>query len=611
LISRIATGQIMPRMSIAAKLYLTFSLLAGLVSLGCILAIEKSHEFADLNHEFESAYQASRYLDQVDGLIYAVVMESRGIYMSPDVASARRFGDSLLKFNDDIDAIVRKWSAVVREDDARQFAIFAGRIEQFRDFRRELVRRGTEIDPAAGREWGDNEANRAVRSALNEDIDGLAKVYEARSNQLFVRMKQVETASIWILTGLTVAAVWVALAGVAIIRRAVARPLSEITEVTGRVAAGNADVDIPHLGREDEIGALARSIGVFKDAMRRNHELGQSMLAETEARARLEREEAEARRAIEAEQARYVSERAAFTDRSIEAFRTAAEKVLDSFKTETMALSQTAETLQGIAGQVRTQAKTATATSDRTSANVKSVAGAAEELAGSIEEIARQVAQATKVVQNAGSNTKASAAQIEQLAATAQRIGAVVGIIQAIAEQTNLLALNATIEAARAGEAGKGFAVVAQEVKALAGQTAKATEEIAQQITAIQSSTRDAVGSVRLIGDSMKQIDNVTTAIAGAIDEQEATTREMNHSLHLAAGGTQTLAEHIAAMADRTDETNRSAEEVLDASTHIQAQATRLTEEFERFFTELRQGPGERRRAADAAFAGRERRGSA
>ena len=584
----------MPRMSIATKLYLTFSILAGLVSLGSFLAMDKSHEFASLNDEFESAYKASRYVDQVNGLIYAVVMESRGVYMSPDTAAAKRFGDNLLAYNDEIDAVVKKWSAVVRGDDAQQFAAFRMRIEQFGEFRRELVRRGAEIDPAAGREWGDNEANRSVRSALNTDIEGLAAIYEARSNALFVRMKQVETANNWILMFLAIAAVWVALAGIAIIRRAVALPLSGITAVTGLVAAGNAEVHIPYQRRQDEIGALARSIGVFKDAMRRNHELGQSMLAETEARAQLEREEAEARRASEADLARGVRERAEHTDRSIAAFRSAAEKILDGFSTETMALSQTAETLQGIAGQVRNQAKTATATSDQTSANVKSVSGAAEELAGSIEEIARQVAQATKVVQNAGSNTKASAAQIEQLAVTAQRIGAVVGMIQAIAEQTNLLALNATIEAARAGAAGKGFAVVAQEVKALAGQTAKATEEIAQQITAIQSSTRDAVGSVRLIGDSMQQIDNVTTAIAGAIDEQEATTREMNHNLHLAAGGTQTLAEHIAAMAGRTDETNRSAEEVLDASTHIQTQAPRLTEEFERFFRELRKDQADR-----------------
>jgi len=598
----------MPRMSIAAKLYLIFSIMAGVVALGCVLAVEKGREHAALNEEFGMAYKASRYVDQVNGLIYAVVMESRGIYMSPDAAAAKQFGDGILRLNDEIEDVLNNWNAVVGADDAEQFAAFRQRIEQFRKFRRELVRLGTQVSPAAGREWGDNDANRTVRSALNKDVHDLAYIYDQRSNSLYAQMTQVETAINWILSGTVIGTVLVAFAGIGIIRGAVVQPLSDITRVTELVAGGQSDVEIPHLPRKDEIGALARSIGIFKDAMRRNDELNQSMLAVTEKRARLEREEAEARRAGEADRVREVSERAAYMDGLIEAFRKAVETILEGFSTETMALSQTAETLQGIAGQVRTQAKIATATSDQTSANVKSVSAAAEELAGSIEEIARQVTQATKVVQHAGSNTKASASQIEQLAATAQRIGAVVGIIQAIAEQTNLLALNATIEAARAGEAGRGFAVVAQEVKALAGQTAKATEEIAQQITAIQSSTRDAVGSVRLIGESMEQIDDVTAAIAGAIEEQEATTREMNQNLHSAAGGTQTLAEHIAGMAGRTDETNRSAEQVLEASTHIQAQATRLTEEFERFFHDLRVGPGERRTAEDPAYSGPQRR---
>jgi methyl-accepting chemotaxis protein len=598
----------MPRISVAAKLYLTFSILAGLVTLGSLLAIEKSREIANLNGEFERAYQASRYVEQVNGLTYGVVMESRGVYMSPNVATAKGYGENLLKLNDRIAVVVKEWEAVVHAEDAQQFAAFAGRIQQFMEFRRELVRRGVEISPAAGREWGDNEANRAVRSALNKDIDGLAQIYEARSNQQFALMKRLVAESIWILIALVGAAIMVALAGMAIIRGAVARPLSEITRVTQSVAAGQAEVDIPYLPRQDEIGALARSIGIFKDAMARNHELNQKVLAEAEARARREREEAEARRAIEADQVRDVKERAAYTNNLIETFRTAVEKILDGFGTETMSLSHTAEALQGIAGQVRTQAQTATAASDRTSADVKSVSAAAGELAVSIEEIARQVNQATTVVQHAGSNTKASATQIEQLAATAQRIGAVVGMIQAIAEQTNLLALNATIEAARAGEAGKGFAVVAQEVKALAGQTAKATEEIGRQITAIQGSTQDAVSSVRRIGESMQQIDTATAAIAGAIEEQEATTRQMNQNLHSAAGGTQLLAENIALMAGRTDDTNRSAEEVMEASTHIQAEAGRLTAEFERFFTALRKGPGIRPSVDDPAQSGPQQR---
>src|SRR5437588_12859137 len=98
-------------------------------------------------------------------------MESRGVYMSSDVATVKKYGEGLLKFNERLLAVVKNWEALVQADDAAQFAAFKKRIEQFVDFRRELVRRGVEISAAAGREWGDNDANREVRSALNKDLE--------------------------------------------------------------------------------------------------------------------------------------------------------------------------------------------------------------------------------------------------------------------------------------------------------------------------------------------------------------------------------------------------------------------------------------------------------
>ena len=107
------------------------------------------------------------------------------------------------------------------------------------------------------------------------------------------------------------------------------------------------------------------------------------------------------------------------------------------------------------------------------------------------------------------------------------RISVVVDLIQTIAAQTNLLALNATIEAARAGEAGRGFAVVASEVKSLASQTAKATDEIRQQIGGMQTVTTTAVSAIRNISSTISEINDVTTAIAAAVEEQGAATREI------------------------------------------------------------------------------------
>jgi methyl-accepting chemotaxis protein len=267
------------------------------------------------------------------------------------------------------------------------------------------------------------------------------------------------------------------------------------------------------------------------------------------------------------------------------------EKALRAVGENADTMRSTAQTLTGVASNAADQTGSAALASDDTANNVNTVAAASEELTTSIEEIARHVAQATTVVREAGATTEASAAEIEGLATAAQRIGAVVDLIQAIAAQTNLLALNATIEAARAGEAGKGFAVVAQEVKSLANQTAKATEEIAQHVAGIQTSTRSAVEAVRHVAASMQQIENVTTAIASAVEEQGAATHEISRNANLAAQGTKTLADNIATVNGSIGETTRSAGSVLDVSQSLSAEATRLTEEVQNFFVALRSGP--------------------
>ena len=110
-------------------------------------------------------------------------------------------------------------------------------------------------------------------------------------------------------------------------------------------------------------------------------------------------------------------------------------------------------------------------------------------------------------------------------------------LINGIAEQTNLLALNATIEAARAGEAGKGFAVVASEVKELAQETARATEDISQRVEAIQADTAGAVDAISQISTVIGEINDFQATIAAAVEEQTATTNEMNRNVAEAASG--------------------------------------------------------------------------
>jgi methyl-accepting chemotaxis protein len=159
----------LPKLSIAAKLYVIFALMGTATLALAALAVINSRHQAALSADLESAVRGTVYVERVNGLIYAVVMESRGIYMSPDIPSAKRYGDLLLKLNERIAKVVQEWKQVVRADDAQQFDEFSKRFGQFLDFRRELVRPGTEINPAAGREWGDNEANRSRAHGAQQD----------------------------------------------------------------------------------------------------------------------------------------------------------------------------------------------------------------------------------------------------------------------------------------------------------------------------------------------------------------------------------------------------------------------------------------------------------
>src|SRR5246127_1964746 len=239
------------RLSLAAKLYSIFALFALLTAVITALSQYNASRSAELTHEIETVNLAALNVERVNSLVYAVVMESRGVYMSTEKDVVKKYGEGLLKFNDSILNVVKRWEAIVEADDAEQFATFKKRIEQFVDFRKELVRRANEISPAAGREWSDNDANRAVRSALNKDLEALAKVYVERGKAIAAQTELNRKLSL-ILTCLGGIALLLVMAGVAIIARAIARPLSVITSTIKQVADGVEHVEVPHTGRADE-----------------------------------------------------------------------------------------------------------------------------------------------------------------------------------------------------------------------------------------------------------------------------------------------------------------------------------------------------------------------
>ena len=555
------------RFTLATKLYAIFALFALLTAAIALLSDYNSRRSADLASAIETANAAALNVERVNSLVYAVVMESRGVYMSTEPKVVKKYGDGLLKFNEQILDVVKRWETIVKADDAEQFATFKKRIEQFVEFRKELVRRGVEINAAAGREWGDNDANRAVRSALNKDLEALSKVYAERARQI-ARQTETNRELSFVLTCLGGVALALVVIGIVIIARSVARPLAAITATIKQVADGAEDVVVPHSDRADEIGALARAIHVFQEAMGRNRNLASQVSQDSAAR----------------------EERARHIERSVEQFREAVGAIMRGLSDNASVMRDTAQTITRVTADANSRAGTAANATEQASHNVTAVAGAAEELSASVVEIGRQVRQSAGAVEQTGQRTEKSISEIESLAAATQRIDGVLNLIQAIAEQTNLLALNATIEAARAGDAGRGFAVVAHEVKALAGQTAKATAEISENVAMIQASSRNAVDAVREIGGAVREINEVTSAIAGAVSQQDAATREISSNAQSAAQGNETLVANITSLRDAIGETDTAAASVLTAASSLTETADTLSREVEKFFQNLRSG---------------------
>jgi len=554
-----------PRLSIASKLYAIFALLATATVVLALVAVVAARRHAALTDEFEAALQGSQNVERINGLIYAVVMESRGVYMSEDAPSRRKYADGLLKFNDQIAQIINAWERTIAAQHADQFKPFAARIRQFIEFRKELARLGVEVGQAAGREWGDNDANRTVRIALNEDLAMLGALYSKEARDAYAKIDSGIDFTAWLMTLLGGIAIALGVSGAWMLRRTVVHPLAEITRVTEQVAGGHA-VTVPYGQRRDEVGALSRSISVFQDAMCRNQELNKTVLQDAELRG--------------VRQEHVAAEIAAFTnsiERNIAELGAISDRVLESATHLAEAAERAARRTEG-----------ATAASAEASANVRDIASATDELAASVMEIDRQVAQSNTIAEKAVGEAERTNTAVQELNEAARRIGDVVSLITDIAEQTNLLALNATIEAARAGEAGRGFAVVAGEVKALAGQTAKATEEIATQIAGMQQATGRSIEAIEVIEGTIHDIGSISGAIAAAVTEQGAATQEIARSVDVAAKRTRETAEEVSRVGDATENTRANVTAVRLVAEELGAVARRIRDQIEAFAQSLR-----------------------
>ncbi|QOZ31659.1 methyl-accepting chemotaxis protein [Bradyrhizobium sp. CCBAU 53421] len=352
-----------------------------------------------------------------------------------------------------------------------------------------------------------------------------------------------------------------------LISRNVANPLAGMTTAMLELSNGKTGVTIPAQSRKDEIGAMARSVQVFKESM--NETIG------------LRQAQDDLRRQSEAEKKRLISKMA-------DEFESDVRRSLDTLAKAAREMQVTSERMSTNSEEATEQATTVAAAAEQTSANVQTVAAATEQLSASVHEIGRQVNQSTAIAARAMDEAKRTNEVVQGLSAAAQRIGDVVKLITNIAGQTDLLALNATIEAARAGDAGSGFAVVASEVKSLAGQTAKATEAISAQIQAMQGATNDAVKAIEGIGHTIVSINEITVAIAAAIQQQGLATGQIARNVQEAARGTNQVSDNIVRVNRMAGETGAAAQLVFRSAEQLSKQSAGLLADVERLVADIR-----------------------
>ncbi|MBB5053689.1 methyl-accepting chemotaxis protein [Afipia massiliensis] len=348
--------------------------------------------------------------------------------------------------------------------------------------------------------------------------------------------------------------------------RGVTRGIASIVTPMKALGEGDLTANVPHQGEKTEIGTMADTLQVFKEALIAKKAADEAAAADADAKiARGQR-----------------------VDGITRDFEKLIGELVGSLSSSSTELEAAANTLTTTAESTGKTSDEAAAASQEVSSNVQSVAVATEEITSSVGEIGRQVQESSRIASEAVRQAQKTDTSITELSQAAARIGDVVKLITAVAEQTNLLALNATIEAARAGEAGRGFAVVASEVKALAAQTAKATDEISAQVAGMQTATQESVSTIKEIGKTINSISEISAAIAAAVEEQGVATQEISRNVQQAASLSGEVATSITDVSRGAGQTGAASGQVLSAAQMLSTDSARLKVEVEKFLTNVR-----------------------
>ncbi|WP_020593901.1 methyl-accepting chemotaxis protein [Kiloniella laminariae] len=466
-----------------------------------------------------------------------------------------RSENNLSLISDDISAEAVK----IRELGKKLFSLLTTEETVF-SYRRSMLLEQQKIQVLSAR---NTELSLELTALISEVVSGAA---EGAVASVSVSEEAIAEGKFW-LSAISVLSVILALFIVFFyVGRMIIERLVVLSSAMGDIANGDLTVEVA-AGQNDEIGAMARALEVFKKN------------ALNVERLRREREEAK-----EVAEAKRKADMNALADQ----FNSRVKAIVSTVQSSVSDLSTTAQGMNDIAGRAQQKSSQASQASSDVSVNVDSVAAASEELSSSIEEISRQTALAATASREVSSDARETNQAVDSLSEAAEKIGAVVDLISEIADQTNLLALNATIEAARAGDAGKGFAVVASEVKNLATQTGSATDDISTQISTIRSTVQQAADAIKKVTLAVGNVDEITSSIAAAVTEQSSATGEMSRNVRLAADGTTRVSQNIQEVMRASEETGGASETVLSASRKLAVELETLSKEVDGFMQEIR-----------------------
>jgi methyl-accepting chemotaxis protein len=550
----------------------------GLVALGgTAVTYTAMQRQADRIQEIARLTEGPRLADRLIGEVYAVVMESRGLYIATTAREAQAYASNLRA---DLAHLRADWQllndtlAANLRPTARQFD---PALDDFVQLRTELARVGVEEGAAAANRLGNNDANRQSRIAFSNGLETLAKAAVAEAKRLEAETIEAGRRTATLLVTITAVAVVLTL-GIVLwtTNRTIARPISRLTLALRAIAAGRLrDIALPPGGR-GEVGAIAAAVAAVLDMLVRGREIEAAVKAERQAQ----------------------DHRQAAMDAQTKAFGASVSGVMTTLGASAAAMRETVGSMVGVIGTTSGNASQTAAGAEESAARLAAAAAAAEQLTMTVGEIGAQVATAAESASAAVAQSRQTEATVRGLSDAARQIGDVVALIAGIARQTNLLALNATIEAARAGEAGRGFAVVASEVKQLAQQTAAATGRIGVQVAAIQSATQAAVTTVQAVGEAIEGMNAIAAGIAEAVRAQGSATREIAASVQDINQQNERSTRAMPEVADAAAGATSSGASTLAAAEEVSAVSTRLCGEVDEFLEALRREDENRRRHA-------------